>query len=721
MGKGSKKIVTGYTYWGSYAGYICMGPVKRLHQVTNGDTVIWEGPIDSSSADVNGLTILNTTMGTIRFYWGTATQNPDVLLSTLTIDRGSGPELVPIPAFRQLCYYVADDISFGQQVVPPTLKFRYEVETSGLDIAAHQVESDAVLPEAIYQLLTNTLYGPAVDAGDIDIASFEVAADITITEGLVASPLIESIEQARELVGQMLAYIDASMYFDGGKLTMVLNRAEDPDGLATINEADLLEEPKPDLSQFLETWSRTLVTFRDRENKWEETPADYDDKANAVIQGRKKTRVRNFPWVTRREVAELLAAYIGSKNGLPAGFWRLTVMPSRKNLHVGQLVKLSYAKFGIVNRVVRIKSKTIKRPSDAVVELEVFEERGRDISNDYIPTSNNTIPGNTADLTLASTVPRLSWLPDELKADEVDGLLVAMERPSTGHSTGAEAWWTWNPTEQPYRLILAATTFPAKGELFSWHRIRTDSWLLRVSFPVEVDYDWMMTLQQEASELFAVVGVREFVTAPPKDQHQVMSPWLRVTPGGVFNLLSPTMIDIEVESTEWFQSGILELETAAAEGRYPTLHIYFGRREDFGIFPTSIVAFERNEGNAIDDAALLRYIKTPVSNEKNAQTLDDVTATTFDRNDPTMCPDGTLSREWGARAPTTYEIFDIEAGAELDGLASADYLDLEDIDEALGAIYGGTETADQTLLAEDIDDTLGAMVASGSDIYNESP
>jgi hypothetical protein len=709
-GGGSQQIITGYTYWGSFAGYLCLGPVRTLYKISNGDTIIWEGPITSSSADGNGMTLLTTTLGTIRFYWGTFTQNPDALLSDLEIDLGAGPVSVPMPAFRGLCYFVADDLSFGQQVTPPTLKFHYEKPTSGLAISSHLENGDAVLPEAIYDMLTSGLYGSNVSPGDIDAASFIAAAEQTIDEGLVASPDIDSLEQTRDLVGRMLGYIDGVIYFNGGKFVMALNRIEDPAGLESINESDLLEEPTPDQDQFGESWSRTIVTFHDRENKWEETGAEFEDKANAAIRGSKVTKVLNFPWITRREVADKLATHLGIKGGLPSGYWQLTVKPTRTSLRVGQLVKLSYAKFGIVDRLVRIKKKQIGRPGDPKISLEVFEERQRDIGNEYFPNAAYTIPGNTHDFTIVSTTPRLSWLPSGLKDGAADGFLVAANRPATGSPTGGEVWWTWSPLDQPYQLLAAFSSFPAKGTLLGWWHVRGASWVLRVQFSSE-DYEWLQTLKDNAPEMFAVLGIRTH----PANVMDPLAPWMRVTPGGLFDLVTPTVIDIEVESSGWFGSTPITLEDGITPARYPTEHIYFGRKEDFAIYPTDVLNFERNAANAITDGALVRYVKVPLANDTEEQSVTDVAAVTFDRDLLTGSPQGTYSRDWGAAVLSGYEAFDVEAGTEV--MVPSTVQIWEDIDDALGEVFGGSASADETLLVESIDDLLGAMVENDSTIY----
>lgn len=124
MGGHAKPVVTGYVYHGSAAQAICMGPVDRLLAIQNGDLVILDGPIERDDAmDADGKTILTTSIGRIRFYWGTLTQAPDPILQGLFLDQGDGPTIVPMPAFLGVCYAVLDDVAFGSQTSPPTLQY----------------------------------------------------------------------------------------------------------------------------------------------------------------------------------------------------------------------------------------------------------------------------------------------------------------------------------------------------------------------------------------------------------------------------------------------------------------------------------------------------------------------------------------------------------------------------------------------------------------------
>jgi hypothetical protein len=722
---GKKKLTTGYNYWGSSAGLVGHGELTRLLEISNGDTPIWEGPIDSSSADSDGKSTLNTTLGLIDFFWGSATQEPHTLLASLEIDLGSGPQFLPTPAYRGVSYIVQDDLAFGGQTIPPTLLVWFERQIEVLDLSAHEIDGDAVIPEILYDLLTNTVYGcELIPDLEIDTESFEAAAEITIDEGIGCSMDVDTVTDARELVGQLLSHIDGFVYLKHGRLHLGLSRKESAEGLAVIDESDLLDEPRPLPTQFEGTWNKTIVTFTDRENKWEESSEEYDDPANAAILQKTVTKEFNFPWVTSRAVAKNLAKRLGIRGGLPVCLWELTLKPVHASLSVGDRFKLSVDMFGVTERVVRVKRIRKGSPNMPEVSVTVEEDWTRDPANDYVPPADNfSVPGvlgpdGTGDFTLTSTTPRLSTLPEELRGDAADGLLVACERPD-GMTIGGTVYWTWDPALQPYRSIGEFNKFPAKAEVISWHRIRTDKWLFRLK--VEgANYDWLQALVEEATALYAVVGRRDYKsTGTPKDEHQVMAAWLKCVPGGIFELQSAEVVDIELEGAAFGTDDLL-LETSSDDGLYPTLHAYFGRVSDFFLHPTNEIFFERSGGNALGDSGEERHFKVPVANHVNEEALTDVSATTFDRDDSTMSADGTLSTEWGPRAVTMYELFDEVAGEELAGTADPDeYAWIEDIDEALGAVLEGDSTADQDLLVEHIDEVLGFMIENGSTRYND--
>lgn len=720
---GSADIQSGWTYFGSFAVWVCRGPVKKLNKVTNGDTIIYQGPLDVSSADGDGKSSLVTEIGGIDFYWGLSTQNVSPLLDSLEIDFGAGPVSVPMPNFKRICYAVCQDVAFGTQVVPPTLKFDVEVDSSALAISAHSISEDAVIPEAVYDYLVDKFAGAGIAAANIDSASFIAAAETTIDEGLGASPNLDSVESIRETVGRMLSYIDGRLYFHHGKLKLLLIRAEDTSSLVSVDESDLIEEPKPGNQQFGPTWNVTYVSFTDRDNKWEGAIEPYTDDANAAIQQRAVLKEFNFPWLTRRDAAKSLAKLLGIKGGVPSMFWSLHVKPAFKSVIVGQLLKLSYAKFGLQNEIVRVQRIRRGGPLDPKIELEVQVEQTRDTTHDYTPGADTFgVPGTidatgTDTFAVADATPRLSILPDELKGTQVDGFLVAIDRP-TDNTIRADVWWSPNPGVIGYKIVQIYNAFPATGTIVSWHRIRTSHWNIRVEMASQDNLDRLQSLHDESVDLYLVVGQRLWKTVGTvKDQHQVLSPWLQRVDEGRFEIVESLIIDLEVEGG-FFATDDLLLETLGSDGKYPALNAYFGRVSDFAIYQSGHLYFERVGQNYLNDVAFVRGIKVTTSNHKNAQGIGDVDAVTYDRDLTTMCADGTYSRDWGVVARSTYEFYDTEGGTITLTASSAEYLKIDDLDTALGAIYGGTATADQTLMAEHIDDVLGAMISDNHQYYN---
>jgi hypothetical protein len=710
-----KKVTTGYRYHGGIAQAICAGPVDTLHTILNGDTVIWEGPVHRASADADGKTVLNTSLGAIRFYWGLDTQSIDPDLARVQIDYGGGPVPVPVPPWRGVCYVVSKRLEFGQQNSPPILHFDLTRRSTGLNLSEHEIGGDAVLPEVIFEYLTNPIWGLGISEGDIDIPSFVTAAETVIAEGIGVSPTCDSATTMREFVGQLLSYIDGVLVYQGGKLAMKLIRKESTAGLPALNDGDLIDEPKPSNECFGDTWNLTRVSFTDRENKYEQGVESYDDPANADIVGETASRDFNFPFVKTRAVAKRLAKRLGIKGGVPALSWQLELKPKWHGLTPGSLVFLLYSKLGIENRLLRLTHVRVGSVDRPGIEVEAVEENSRDSTHDYLPPQDNfsvpakILPDGSKPDAVVSTAPRVSWLPDALKEGKADGMLVACHRPD-GFSTLLELWWTYDPAQLAFSRLEVTTSFPAKGTLLSWHRIRGSHWLLRVKMDSELDYNRLLDLT--SATFYVVVGQRLFRRDPFKDQHQVMALWLSNVVGGYVNAGADRVIDLELAGGA-FGTPDLAFEGEGADGRYPTGHVYFGRVEDFLIHRTDAIQFERPDANAPIDPAtgesydngLVRYLRTPVGKPKRIQQVSDAAQVTYDRDGASMCPDGTFSRDWGSRVLTAYEQLDL-------GMFG-----LEDLDEALGKLFDGTATAEQALIAGDVNLLLGAVTATNSNRY----
>lgn len=815
----SSPQVIGVEYSGSLAQVIGWGPVDILHKIENGETVIWEGPIvRQESADIDGKSDLETTIGTIRFYWGTATQNPDPVLQGLIIDQGNGPFTAPMPAFRNLCYAVLDRCKFGSQTTPPTLVYtvskfpsiftldgrvtRVSVTARGSGYATapaisftggggtgaaatarvkkgkvigidvtdtgsgytsnpsvviggpgtgaagtayryHELEGDAILPECLYEFLTNKLYGAGMDPATLNLDDFVDAAETVIEEDLGVSPNVDDLLTLRELIGKCVNYLDAMPIRKNGKISIILIRPTDTSLALSVDEADYLEEPEPRNRGLEATANFVRITFVERENQWEEGVEPYDHPANAEAQGSSVEKSASYPWITRRDVAKFVAKRVGLKSALPPFFFDLTLKPSHKGIQPGDVLKVNSSKLGLVDRIGRVVDVRRNRPDEPGVQVTVMAEQTRDITHDYIPPKDFfRTPGTTDDeggddFDITSATPRLAVLPDGLLGNKNDGFLVAFGRTS-GLIRKAEIWWHSGSPTFSYQKKLTVDSYPIFAHLLSVHQVATHNFILRFLFDEDSpDVEDFAQYFTEANDIYAVSGQRTVRTiGTTSDVHEVMPIWFKKVQDGYFAALSETVFEAEFTSGE-FDAGAVLLETVAAAGTLPTEVAYVGRIEEFPIVKDDIIKFARYGGNYLPrnpfpgDTDMIRYVKVLLANTRVKQTLNDVDAVTYDRDDYTMQggvppvpitdPGGTYDPTWGAKAFGTSELADLVLGQYFLLTTASAYTYVEDIDEVLGTIFDGTVLDENGYTYPPLDDALGLISEKQNRLYTYNP
>jgi hypothetical protein len=793
---GSSKVTTGFNYFGSIAQVVCCGPVDVLHEIKNGDTVIWTGPIYRSSAmDGQGKTDLTTTIGAVRFYWGTTGQTVDPLLASILINQGLGPVTAPMPSYAGLAYAVCEDVAFGTQTTPPTLLFLVSrfpsvlpltgrvtriavtaggtgygsppsviltggggtgasatavltagvvtsivVNTQGTGYTSapavtfgsgaaaatayvfHEINGDAILPEVIYDWLTNTLYGMGLDPAHLNQADFIAACNTVVGEGVGASPVFDSVQTVREVIGKLLPYVDAAPRFVAGQIGLTLIRKEDTTGLPHLGDDDFTDEPYPVNRGYSETWNSTRLVFTDRANKFEEGVEPYDHAANAAVVGQSVDRQVNYPFITDREVAKIVAKRVGIKAGKPPFVFTVKLLPKWETLQPGGRVFVTSAKLGITDRLCRVTERQIGGPIKPDVELTLVLEETRDESNDYVPPPDFFLTpafldqSGTSAFAIPAAQPRLLVLPTGLRED--DGFLCAVAKPEPT-ARSLKVWWTWDSTVQAYRQIMLRDSFPIYGQIVTWTRIAPDRAILRVRFDVD-NAEQMAVSAEDEFDLIGVTGQRR--VSPSANTHSVPGLWFHKAEGGYFAQPATRTFDIEVELAA-YDSDALDYQRGATAGRYPTDAIYFGKEEDFAIYngegkDPRTLHFEQPYGNSRQDTDQKRRVKVTTSNHFQFKDLSSATEVWFDRNDTTMDASGTYSVEWGVKALTMAEWAEVLLGqlVEGPGLSLA-----ADLDLALGAVYDGTATANQTLLVDGFNLVLGQMIETNSLTYTDTP
>lgn len=687
----SKRVTVGYNYFGSFAAGLAIVPVHTLHKIRSGDDVIWEGPITSASADSEGKSILATDLGTIHFYWGTGDQVTSSLLSAL----GAG---LTIPAYPFVCYFVAYDLAWGSNTSPPMLSFEISSVPDILPLAAHSSEGDVSPAEALYDFLTDDLYGAGLDPALIDENTFTAAAEQLADEGLWLSPEIDRRSSLREFVGDLLDYIDGFLRPSAGRMSLFLNRTPASfSGLPSFGPEDFLEEPETRHVGFGETWNETLVEFTDRANAYEKTVQPHEDPANFAIVGRQVSQSFRLPWIRRRDVAAIVAERKGARGGIPLSRHEVVLLAgSAGGREVGDIVRLQYPATGL-DSWVRIMERIDGGPEDPGVKLVCLDEAGAPIES--LPAAVHTPitpPDSQVRQPITGASPRIGILPEALREGAADGFFVATNRTG-GLIVGQRIFFSWDPLQDDFREIADSLDFPAACEVVFWKQ-QGSHWLLRVAGWRAADLDSLLSAANTIDDAYLVwmpVEGGAALTAPG---------WAKIRRTGIFKAGPGDTVDVEIETGAWSTLG-LRLADGIATERAPSRDTFGGGLGAFVLVQTDDLKFARAGANHPDDVDLVRSIAVTLADATREQSLNDAAVAAYDKVGDAYNP------SWGPAAPTAYELYDTEAGAAVaGGTLSAS---LEDIDAALGRMFAGEQTAEDLTRWEDVDNALGAYFETG--------
>jgi hypothetical protein len=572
----------------------------------------------------------------------------------------------------------------------------------------------------------------------LDPESFATACETIIAEGIGVSPQLDDQTTLRDFIGTLLQYIDGVLKYEGGKVKCKLIRSGE--NVIAISDADLLDEPSIANASLSDTWNFTRVTFNDRQNNCDKDAVEpWDDPANAAAQGENVAKDIDLPFVTRRAVAKILARRRGIAGGTPVSNYTLKLKPKWRRLRPGDLLSLSHEKLGLEEKLIRVQTIETDGSKNQEITIEAATEITRDDSLDYTPPDDPIFNiGAFYDQkgglfgTLASAPVRLLWLTSKEKTWDgttyADGFAAFIARPSAS-ITRRQIWWTWDPIQRPYRNLDGGKNFPVEFTILGWTRVRNNTrWMLRVEFQSQDDADYLTGLIADGKKTFIITARRIYKSVGvPMDQHQTDGLWFFADNNGRCEPVSGLIYDIEcTDAAE--NSAPLTLETAAAPANYPCAAAYAGKSADFFAHRSDYLAFERNLPNGgtywskgvllNKDTNLIRWIKVLFGTQKEIQKLEDATPITFDRDNTTMCPNGTYSVLWGNRVPTLYEAFDLAAFGHAFGAVSPFDTIIADLDAALFATAFGIASEEEAFVSEATDQVLGYLAQTGQPYYN---
>ena len=419
---GSSKQVIGYRYYLGLHMAICHGPVKQLNRILVGKRNAFVGTVSASST-INifkpdlfgGDKKEGGIVGVADIMFGENSQTENTYLqSQLGAD---------IPAFRGVLTAVFREGAFTQTVVgfDPSgdlAEFEVPIYTSDgnggfiasmspypkpwafevLDLpggifspAEQDINSGSANGSHIlYDTLTNTEWGLGLPVSELDIASFEAVASTLFTENFGLSLVYAQQSSVEEFVKEILTLVNAVLYPDRetGKFRLSLIRDDyDPNTLPVFDETNISSLEAFERPAFAELVNEIVLTYRKR-GDLEDTTITAQDLASVQAQNGIISQTKDFTGVDTADIAAKIAVRELRQSSTPLARVRFKVDRNGWNVNPGDVVKLSWSAYGIVQVVIRVTEIDYGELADGEILIEGVEDIFGLPANAYITPSD---------------------------------------------------------------------------------------------------------------------------------------------------------------------------------------------------------------------------------------------------------------------------------------------------------------------------------------------
>ncbi len=391
----STRQTIGYRYFIGLQMALCRGPMTgadRIYNIRNDENHCWgeEAPsADTPVLPADAGTDLSINLP--EFFGGNDAGGGGGLIGILTIYPGTetqelstylAPFQIPQPTYRGTVYLTWNRGEIGQS--PQLRKFDFELSRifDGLALATFQ-PGDEVVEEGmnpmnvVFEVLTNTEWGLAVDASQINIISLRAVAAILATEGNGFSWIWDRVMEVLQVIRLIEEQTDGILIQDPvtGIFDFKLIRADYvPAALEVLDEANVV-----DLSRFgRPSWASTTnvvnLQFADRQKGYTTSYAIAQDMANIDIVGSINAAEVKYPGVKNGALANALVWRELRQLSYPIATGRLTSDRSQFDLQPGDVRALSWSVMGITLLPIRITKVNRGRILDNKIVIDFSED-----------------------------------------------------------------------------------------------------------------------------------------------------------------------------------------------------------------------------------------------------------------------------------------------------------------------------------------------------------
>lgn len=455
-----KDHVIGYTYELALMYALCKNTCAGITAVWIGDEKVYEGPpvdvVDVDRDDLyGGKNQGGGFIGRIRLFNGAEDQGTSAFMAS-RITEGT-------PAYRGTAYIMVTDISetkgadIGES---PNLRYM-NVELQTFDTVAngalgdvlqlnndhHFIGADANPISVAYDLFINTRWGRGLPPSDLDLPSFQAAAEVCYTEGIGFTMLVDEFTSTEEIQNWIEQHVDAYIGPDAITGQFQVNMARPDYVLANEYQADdsnVIDVRTWNKGDWSQTFNRVRMRYADRAKDWEETHAVANAPANRIIQGRLSSQEVRYPGVHSSFVANKIVAREKKNLSRPSRSGTVELNRTAWALRPGDVFSFTSVTVDETDLAVRITKVEVGDPirNSMVVEVveDIFDNETPTVAEppatDFVPPVQIANPFLAADQ-VAFEAPYIMTRQDPVTPN-VAGRLVTMARLDTGAPTSYE-------------------------------------------------------------------------------------------------------------------------------------------------------------------------------------------------------------------------------------------------------------------------------------------
>jgi hypothetical protein len=228
----------------------------------------------------------------------------------------------------------------------------------------------------VYQCLTDPQWGMGYPLLSIDTTSFADAADTLFDEGLGLCLLWNQQEELGAFIRGVLDHCGAILYTDPatGKFALKLIRGDyTPSALPIYNELSIVALESFQRVGYGDTINEITVVYRDISTN-KDTPITVHNLANIQAQGGVVSQTRQYPGLPVASLAARVAQRDLIASSTPLAKARMTVNRRGWALFPGDVFKLSWAKLGLDEVIVRVLAIDYGSLTDGTLTVEVAED-----------------------------------------------------------------------------------------------------------------------------------------------------------------------------------------------------------------------------------------------------------------------------------------------------------------------------------------------------------